>query len=144
MPYTVTRQLQWPDGTPVVEVSQGGLDYTNPDALVAKFPGEFATYDDPREAVETAIAICRAWRRDGRPGARVGVGATGGMTMPFDPCSFQQARCWAKKEFQTRPKCDRCGELLPQRHYTCPELDDQRFCSEYCAEETYAQAVQDD
>ena len=36
MPYTITRQRQFPEGTPVVEVSSGGLDYTNPDALVAK------------------------------------------------------------------------------------------------------------
>ncbi len=25
MPYTVTRQIQWPSGDPVVELSEGGL-----------------------------------------------------------------------------------------------------------------------
>jgi len=38
--YTVTRQIQWPDGTPVVEVSEGDINYTNPDALKEKYPGE--------------------------------------------------------------------------------------------------------
>lgn len=134
MPYTVTRQLQWPDGTPVVEVSRGGIDYTNPDALVAKYAGEFQTYDNPVEAVETAIAMCRAWRSDGKLRARVGVGATGGMTMPFEPCSYKDARQWAKRELEALPKCDRCGGALPEHHYIHPELDDQRFCSEFCAE----------
>ena len=134
MPYTVTRQLQWPDGMPVVEVSVGGIDYTNPDALVARYPGEFETFDGPREAVETAIAICRAWRKDGEPAARVGVGATGGMTMPFETCSFKAARKWARERFEAMPKCDRCGRLLPEHYYTRPDLDDQRVCSEYCAE----------
>ena len=135
MPYTVTRQLQWPEGAPVVEVSVGGIDYTNPDALVSRYPGEFDTYDDPREAVETAISICREWRKDGQPKARVGVGSTLGMTMPFEPCSFDYARRWAAKRFEALPKCDRCGKPLPERHYVHPDLDDQRFCSECCADE---------
>ena len=62
--WTVTRQRQWPDGANLVEISAGGLDYTNPDALSARYPGEFSTFDDPREAVEVALDIVRAWRRD--------------------------------------------------------------------------------
>lgn len=145
MSWTVTRQVQWPEGAPVVEVSQGGLDYSNPDALVEKYPGEFQTYDDPREAVETAIAICRAWRQDGKKRARVGHGATGGMTLPFDTCTFQEARAWAKKHYTELPKCDRCGELLPQKPWRHPGLDGERFCREYCAEERLREAfAQDD
>jgi hypothetical protein len=100
MPYTVTRQVQWPDGNAVVEISSGGLDYANPDALSAKYPGEFETYDDPVDAVEAAIEICRAWRKDGKKSAMVGYGATGGMTMPFDPCTFKEAREWARKRHE--------------------------------------------
>ena len=117
MSYTVTRQIQWPEGTPVVEVSAGGLDYTNPDALCQKYPGEFDTYDDPREAVETAIAICEAWQQDGAPDAEVGYGATGGMTMPFDPCSYEEARAWAQKTAERLPRCDRCGAILSNPHH---------------------------
>jgi len=97
MPYTVTRQLQWPEGTPVVEISAGGRDYTNPDALSAKYPGEFETYADPVEAVEAAISICRAWRQDGKKEAKEGYGATGGMTLPFETCTFREVRRWAKQ-----------------------------------------------
>lgn len=93
--YTVTRQCQWPEGTPVVEVSLGGIDYTNPDALVEKYPGEMEEYHDRVEAAEIAIAICRQWRKDGTKNAKVAHGATGGMTMPFEPCSFKELRAWA-------------------------------------------------
>ena len=50
--YVVTRQIQWPEGKHVVEISAGGFDYTNPDALVAKYPGEFGEFCDPREALK--------------------------------------------------------------------------------------------
>jgi len=136
MPYTVSRQIQWPEGKQVVEISSGGLDYTNPDALVGKYPGEFETYDDPREAVQVAIAICRAWRKDGGKGARIAHGATGGMTMPFDPCTFPAAITWAMKRYECLPKCARCGGVLHENSiYTMEELGDDKFCSEYCAEQ---------
>ena len=135
MPYTVTRQIQWPEGTPMVEVSAGGIDYTNPDALVVMYPGEFEAYDDPREVATTAIEICRAWCRDGERRAKVSHGATGGMTMPFDSCTYDELRSWAERAYQELRKCDRCGDVLPQRHYVHPEVDDEAFCSEYCAEE---------
>lgn len=135
--YTVTRQIQWPGGDPVVEVSNGGIDFTNPDALVEKYPGEFEEFDDPRIAVETAIEICKAWRKDGCKKAKVGIGATGGMTMPFDTCSFKEAIEWANKEYESLGKCDRCGELLPKDHYVIPLEPDLKFCREYCADETY-------
>ena len=85
MPYTVTRQSQWPSGDKVVEVSLGNGYYTNPDALVGKYPDEGRTFDSPVEAVEAAIRICQAWRQDGAPDAQVGYGATYGMTMPLMP-----------------------------------------------------------
>src|SRR5438046_8051608 len=81
--FTVTRQRQWPDGDNVVEVSHGGLDYCNPDALGAKYAGEFEEFADPRQAVETAIEIVRAWRKDSKERIAIGVGSTNGMTLPF-------------------------------------------------------------
>ena len=140
MPFTVTRQLQWPEGTPVVEISCGGLDYTNPDALSPRYSGEFETYDDPRKAVDAAIAICKAWRKDGEKRARVGTGATGGMTMPFETCTFREAKDWAQRRYEDLPKCDRCGTILGEITYRNGDLDpDHRFCSEYCAEEDGAE-----
>lgn len=135
MPYTVTRQLQWATGLPVVEISTGGLDYTNPDALSPKYRGEFETYADPRQAVDVAIAICRAWRKDGEKKSHIGHGNTCGMTMPFEPCSFNEAKAWARQRYRTLPKCDRCGQILGEEPWYHDLLDpDVVYCSERCAE----------
>ena len=61
MKYTVTRQHQWDTGNYVVEISGGGIDYCNPDALGKSFPGEFEEFEDVREAVDTAIQIAEQW-----------------------------------------------------------------------------------
>jgi len=135
MPWTVTRQRQWPDGTPMVEVSVGGRDYTNPDALAVKYSGEFETFDDPREAARVAIAICEAWHRDGETEAQVGHGATGGDTMPFSPCEYSELTQWAEERYAAMEKCPQCGDLLSKTRYTYPELPDQVFCSEFCVDE---------
>ncbi len=137
MPYTLTRQCQWPSGDNVVEISAGTNDYTNPDALVPSYPDDGQTFDSPVEAVEAAIRVCEAWRKDGAADAQIGYGATGGMTMPFDACSFDDARVWARERLESLPKCDRCGEILPERRFTHQDLNDQKFCREYCAEGAY-------
>jgi hypothetical protein len=125
MKLVVTRQLQWPEGKRVVEVSTGGMDYTNPDALVPKYEGEFEEFDDPGEAVEAAIKICRKWREDGCKDAKVGFGSTGGFTMPFEGCSFKEAREWARK-LAANMHCEHCeGKLVYDkvcRKWICPEL----------------------
>ena len=98
--YIVTRQCQWPTGELVVEISTGGWDYINPDALVEKYPGEFVEFNDPREAVEAAIAIAKAWQKD-EPGKNIGIaaGCTGGYTMPFEPQSIEELKRWADEEY---------------------------------------------
>ena len=100
MQYTVTRQLQWPDGKKIVEVSIGSLDYCNPDALSPKFDGEFRTFDNPIEAIETAIEVCRQWRKAGSKDAKVGIGNTMGFTLPFDPSTFKELRTIGKELFK--------------------------------------------
>ena len=145
MPWTVTRQSQWPSGEKMVEVSAGGPDYSNPDALVCRYGGlgERETFDSPVEAVEAAIRICQAWRQDGAPDAQVGYGATYGMTLPFDASTFDEARTWARERLANLPRCDRCGELLPERHWTTSELMDESLCSENCAERAYEESQVD-
>lgn len=146
--YTVTRQLQWPEGTPMVEVSVGGIDYCNPDALVQRYGGEFEEFINPIEAVETAIDICMAWRKDGEKDAQIGIGATLGMTMPFEECSFESAREWAKKEYASLQKCPQCGNLIEEKQelwasgFVTSEGGfvpdgEYLYCSETCAEENY-------
>lgn len=133
----VSRQRYWPEGTPIVEVASGGLDYANPDMLVSKYPGEAEEYTDPREAVAAAIAVCKAWRADGEKRAKVAHGATGGFTMPFEGCTYREAERWARETYARLPKCDRCGEIRPSDKDAWRLLDDwsgERFCSEQCAE----------
>lgn len=101
MMYTVTRQIQHPDGTRMVEVSAGGFDYVNPDMMGAKYEGEGETFSDPREAVRTAIDIRNAWQRDAGVKIEIGYGCTCGMTMPFDASDAVDTLDWADREFAT-------------------------------------------
>lgn len=83
---TITRQVQWAtEGEHVVEVSSGGIDYANPDALCKKYPGEFDEFEDPVECMDTAIEIAKKWQLD-EPNEliQIGTGYTHGMTMPFE------------------------------------------------------------
>lgn len=97
--YAVTRQIQWPTGEHVVEIASGGMDYTNPDALVARYPGEFQEFDDPKEALDAALAIAEAWQKD-EPKKKIAVAAgyTGGYTMPFEPMEKEELERWVLNE----------------------------------------------
>jgi hypothetical protein len=132
--YTVTRQRQWPNGTELVEVSCGGIDYTNPDALGAKYAGEFEEFANPIDAVETAIEIARAWRKDSHKRISIGVGSTHGMTMPFDSGTFADARAWAKELYAKLEKCPHCGEIMQGETWHANDWDGLEYCSERCAE----------
>ncbi|MEA3427845.1 MAG: hypothetical protein U9Q84_01215 [Thermodesulfobacteriota bacterium] len=141
MSYIVTRQMQWPYGQLVVEISEGGWDYVNPDALSAKYPGEFEEYKDPREALKTAIKIVKAWKKD-KPEAKIGIatGYTGGYTMPFEPQSLKELNQWAQEEASRLPKCARCGKILESIDSDLYIDDsDDLFCSAFCADETYCE-----
>lgn len=134
--FTVTRQRQWPDGNNVVEVSVGGIDYTNPDALRAKYPGEFEEFSDPREAVNTAIKIARQWRRDSKIHVSIGVGSTHGMTIPFESETQRHAIAWARKVWESLPKCAGCTNPLPdskRERWSANEWGGLEYCSRDCA-----------
>lgn len=141
--WTVTRQRQWPDGGTVVEISSGGLDYTNPDALAGKYPGEFEEFGDPREAVEAAIGIAEAWKADApEEDIQIATGGTGGWTMPFDGEELteetkQGLRDWANGVWEGFPDCGKCGDKITGKPVTLLEYDDEKFCSENCAERWY-------
>ena len=140
MKWFVSRQCYWgvsEDEQNVVEIAQGGLDYANPDMLVGKYDGEGETYTDPVEAVEASLKIAEQWHKDS-PDLTINVahGCTGGMTMPFEADEQEKLKKWAKETLETLPKCDRCGAVLPEEPYTIAFLNaDEKFCSEYCAEE---------
>lgn len=141
--FTVTRQCRWQDGKSIVEVSQGGLDFTNPDALCKKYPGEFDTFSGKVAAVEAAIAIAKRWKAD-QPNEEICIatGCTHGMTMAFDeqPISdevFAALLEDAKQFDEELPKCERCGEILSGQTYgnefTIMMDNEYPFCSENCA-----------
>ncbi len=141
--FFVSRQRYWgvdeEEGT-VVEIAYGGSDYANPDMLTTAYGimGEGKEYHDPREAVEAAIRVCDAWRADGETNAKVAMGATGGNTIPFEPKTYDEARKRAEELYEKLPKCAECGEPLGDETFshdlTC---DDEKFCSERCAEKNY-------
>lgn len=148
MKWFVSRQCYWgvdPDEQNVVEIAQGGCDYANPDMLVEKYEGEGKTYTDPVEAVEASLKIAEQWHKDS-PELIIGVahGSTGGMTMPFEADEQEKLREWAKKTLEALPKCDRCGAVLPEEYYTVPDLDDEKFCREYCAKERASELYQEE
>jgi hypothetical protein len=135
MPYFVSRQHYWPDGNFIVEVASGGLDYANPDMLVAKYPrlGEGETYDDPREAVQAAIAVARAWRLDSGKKIAIGTGCTMGFTMPFEASSQKAAIAWAERVYEKLPKCDGCQGLMGKEKWSADDWSGEEFCSDRCA-----------
>lgn len=140
--WTVSRQHQWPDGDLVVEISAGGLDYCNPDAFCAKYPGELQEYTDPREAVETAMSIALAWQPETKAEVHIAVGATGGFTMPFEGESltdetFARLAKWAEEQYEKLDKCAQCGDLLGTDRYGSHDMGEYDCCSEYCAEQYY-------
>lgn len=140
--YYVSRQKYYYSGETVVEVTSGGADYAGSDMLNPKYPGEAREYADPREAVEVAIAICRAWRKAGERKARVGIGGTGGMGIEIEPCSFDAARKRASEIWERLEKCGPCGNPLPEkrkRYRLCAPYDytGDEFCSESCADREF-------
>ena len=139
MKWFVSRQCYWgvdEDDQNMVEIALGGCDYANPDMLGTKYDGEGEEYTDPREAVQKAIEIAKQWKQDA-PGLtiNIGHGSTGGMTMPFEGNEPEELIKWANKTWEKAPKCDACGEILPEEHFTHYDTD-EKFCSEYCAEKS--------
>jgi hypothetical protein len=140
MKFFVSRQIYWPEGTPVVEVACGGLDYANPDMLCVAFraQGEGCEYVDPVEAAEAAIAVCKLWRQHGKSKAKVASGATGGMTMPFEPVTFAGLRQWARALAVKLPHCDQCGDLIADKPwYIVDDRDAGDFCSSQCCDRAW-------
>jgi len=118
--FTVTRQHRWPDGIKIVEISQGGLDYTNPGALMPRWAGEGEEYLSPVQAVEVGIGIAKAWQEESKEPIYLGMGNTHGMTGFFDEQelteeTFESFLAKATELEGTMKRCDRCGELLGKK-----------------------------
>jgi hypothetical protein len=139
MPYFVSRQCYQPNGEFRVEIAGGGRDYANPGMLVPKYErwGEGQEFVDPIDAVEAAVAVLAAWRKDSITGKRklmLAQGHTMGMTMPFEACTIKQARKWAAEVRKCLERCVYCDNVLGAKTWS-HELEDGKFCSERCAED---------
>jgi hypothetical protein len=149
--WAVTRQHYWYWGVDepesyVVEIAYGGLDYANPDALGATYPGEMNEFYDPREAVRTAYRIAIAWKRDHPELAewiKIATGWTWGSTLPFEQGTIGAAWAYAQKYMEEIDTCAQCGDVVGKERYTLMEYDDDVFCSEDCAERTYDDMMAD-
>jgi len=146
--FTVTRQHRWSDGLKIVEVSQGGVDYANPDALCKKWQGEFDEYTGMTAAVEAAIGIAKAWQETTTDQIFIGVGFTHGMTMEFDALTlndetFDMLLEKAEKFDADLPRCEHCGDILTGENYGHEFSDGYCFCSENCAENAYHEMLQE-
>ena len=135
--FFVSRQLYWgveSEDSHVVEIATSGIDSSNPDMLVAKYPGEGMDYTNPIEAVEVAIAIAEAWQKD-KPNVTINIalGNTHGCTMPFESIDVEELKSWAQTVYNKLPLCDTCGEITEEK-YSLQDWPDNKFCSEYCAE----------
>jgi hypothetical protein len=147
MKFFVSRQIYWgvePEDSHTVEIAQGGRDYANPDMLVPKYAGEGEEYTDPIKAVEAALEIAEQWRK-ACPDKTINIahGCTGGNTLPFEGDEVARLKAWAQKLHESLPRCAKCGEILDEKE-TYTLLDDpfeDKFCSEHCAEETYAERL---
>lgn len=148
--FTVTRQSRWPDGEQIVEITQGNLDYANPDMLVCKYAGEGKTYTGFRPAVDAAISIAQQWQKD-KPHLKISIasGFTHGMTaildeMPLCEESFETLRKGADEFDQKLPRCAECGNMLGEERYSLHDIGEYDCCSEHCAEKHYQPVPDDD
>lgn len=143
MLFFVSRQHYWGVEDPlVVEIAAGGCEYSNPGMLsdpnnIYGPLGDMLETNDPREALEAAIAIRDEWQKHTDEPVRIEAGFTHGCTIPFEEHpTDEQLKEWAEEEWEATPKCP-CGEPLPERGQIAllfPYEDEGPFCSEYCAE----------
>lgn len=145
--YFVSRQMVWPEGTPVVEIA-ACLDMAGPDMLVEHFKsaGEGREFDDPREAVQAAIHVRDLWWAAAREHLtfegweKVEVRLQRSfLIQEVDKLDDAALLVWADERFEKIRKCAECGDpIYDDKKAFYPEgcHGDEAFlcCREYCAE----------
>ena len=150
MTYGITRQIYYYTGEHMVEIQQGGFDFSGPDMLVPAYGyGEGRDFDRPQEAAVEAIKIQKAWQADeSEETVQITVrGITGGyFGIDGEPMTVGEVARWAREEWANLPKCPRCEDVMPdneREHYTHEYADfgGYTFCSENCANLDYDDVV---
>lgn len=148
MTFVVTRQTNFYDeGAPSVEIAYG-MDNVSPGALssTTMFPDDFTEAEDPREAVEVAIKLRKAWWPHIRytsmgekryvPFTISGAASIGLYPTVEDGLTAAQLRRWAKQKYEQMPKCDYCG--TPTENEYQDEFGDKfPSCSDFCASQIF-------
>jgi hypothetical protein len=128
-----------------VEISKGGLDFSNPDALCGIYPGEFEEFEDPRKAMLAAIRILKLWRKDGEKDANIACGCTLGFTMEFDPIEDPlELHRWVQNAIKKSNHCEVCGDICDGIECTDPFGERFIACSEYCIQKYYEDIYDND
>jgi hypothetical protein len=154
--YYVCRQWYYYSGERMVELTEGGLDFSGPDQLVAQYPelGECRAFERPQEAALAAIKVMKAWQKDA-PNEEIHVTVrsqlAGYSGMEGEPWTIRDIRLWAQEAWEAwekLPKCVRCGEVVSEddAYGNCRTVFNDNmypFCSEYCAEEDYYELMEE-
>lgn len=150
--FVVTRQSYYYSHENLVEIAQGGRDYSGSDALCKKYQGEFEEFEGMTDAVTAGIAIAKAWQAD-EPEEEIliGIGNTQGMGLEIEGEKLTEeleAELLKKaEEFDAKlPRCQWCNSLLPEKgkryghQYTMHDGGDEAypFCSSNCADNDWA------
>jgi hypothetical protein len=111
--------------------------------LIGKYKGEGEEYKDPRDAVNVAIQIRDAWKKDSNEEVIITAGSFNGMEGEEE--TDEDLKKWAEKQYESMPKCALCGELI-EEEWSNPDSEflGEKFCSENHAETAYYNANKDD
>jgi hypothetical protein len=148
--YFVSRQHYYYQNILVVEISYPTIDYSGPDMLVSKYPqlGEGESFNDPREALKSAIKIRDQWQKDLKEkDSFESVIITCGS---FDGCEGEESEdkeliTWANQAYQSLEKCALCGDILEENSTFInedSEFTEEKFCCEQHAERAYLNSLE--
>jgi hypothetical protein len=149
MGYYVSRQRCAKDNCLFVEIAVGGKSKAGLDILGIRYAGECKNLVDPRDAINSAERIYRAWEIDyadekkqlkivGQVNGPI-VGSTNKpMVFDFTSKGIASARAWADKIFASMKKCGACQKAMGSRDpYEMDDMPNLVFCTEYCTARKY-------
>lgn len=131
--FYLTQQRYWHDeeGRNCLELASQ-LDAVSPGCI------EFITEsDDPREIALKAIQLQDYYFTDKNEDWPITIGTVLCYGNPDDGLCVEEVKLWGERHYKALDKCDRCGELLGKTWFVHDFADEERFCSEHCADEAY-------
>jgi hypothetical protein len=144
--YYVNRILDYYEGTFSVEVV-AGRDTGNPGRLGTEYRhlGEDESYADPRCAAIAAVRVQREWqkKREELIGLVHNGQVAGEWGVPGAEATVIELFMWANKEYRHLAKCGNCGDVLGATTYYIDWGNEERYCSDVCAEIAHNRDIQE-